>query len=244
MRLKCIGSSSKGNCYIIGDSTEALIIEAGISITKVKKAMNFDLSTVKGVIVSHEHGDHSQHINRFVTAGIPVLAPKETFNRRKVKSNIAIEAHHQREYRFGGFTVKPFDVDHDVKTFGYLIYHEKIGKVLFVTDTASIEYKFRGLNNILIEANHSHELIDENVQNNIIPYVLGNRIKESHMSLDSCLRFLDSIDRSELNNIVLTHLSDTNSNSDLFRQTVLDETGNTVHIAKEGLDINFNRNPF
>lgn len=244
MRLKCIGSSSKGNCYIIGDERETLILEAGVSFQKVNKALNFDLSRVVGLVVSHEHGDHSQHLHRFIKSGVPALAPFETFQRHKIKSNLAINAFHQKEYKLGGFTIKPFDVDHDVKTFGYLIYHTKIGKMLFVTDTASIEYKFRGLNNILIEANHSHELIDENVQDNIIPYVLGKRIKESHMSLDSCLRFLDSIDRTELNNIVLTHLSDTNSNAELFKQTVLDETGNTVHIAKDGLDINFNKNPF
>lgn len=244
MRLKCIGSSSKGNCYIIGDERETLILEAGVSFQKVNKALNFDLSRVVGLVVSHEHGDHSQHMDRFVKAGIPTLAPPETFKRRNIKSNLAIEAYHQLEYKIGGFTIKPFDVEHDVKTLGYLIYHEKIGKVLFITDTSSVDYRFKGLNNIIIEANHSHEIIDENVKSGIIPHMLGERIKQSHMSIDSCVSFLDSIDRAELNNIVLIHLSDTNSNEELFKQTVLDETGNTVHIAKDGLDINFNKKPF
>jgi hypothetical protein len=38
MVLKVLGSSSKGNCYILENSQEALIIEAGISFSKVRSA--------------------------------------------------------------------------------------------------------------------------------------------------------------------------------------------------------------
>lgn len=55
MYLKCLGSSSSGNCYILENENEALIIEAGINLSEVKKALNFNISKIRGVLISHEH---------------------------------------------------------------------------------------------------------------------------------------------------------------------------------------------
>lgn len=244
MRLKCIGSSSRGNCYIIHDEHEALVIEAGVSFRKFQKALNYDLKKVAAVIVSHEHGDHSKYIKKFIDSGIPVLAPRETFQKYKITSNLATEVLHQHEYSVGGFTIKPFDVNHDVKTLGFLIYHKKIGKTLFVTDTPEIEYSFRGLNNILIESNHSLEIMEKNVADGIITPYLSNRIRESHMNIDTTINFLSKLDKTFLNNIVLIHLSKDNADANLFKQKVSDEFSNTVHVAKDGLDVKFSKTPF
>ena len=48
MELKILGSSSKGNCYILDNGKEALVIECGISFNEVQKAVNFDISRIKG----------------------------------------------------------------------------------------------------------------------------------------------------------------------------------------------------
>lgn len=56
MEIKCLGSSSSGNCYVVGDENEQLIIEAGVSFHKVEEALNFNLSGARGVLISHEHG--------------------------------------------------------------------------------------------------------------------------------------------------------------------------------------------
>ena len=58
MKLKVLGSSSSGNCYILESDTEALIIEAGLPFMEVKKALNFNVRKIVGVVVSHSHGDH------------------------------------------------------------------------------------------------------------------------------------------------------------------------------------------
>ena len=44
MELKVLGSSSSGNCYILDNGSEALIIEAGIRFMEVKKALDFNIS--------------------------------------------------------------------------------------------------------------------------------------------------------------------------------------------------------
>ena len=54
--LKIIGSSSSGNAYILDCGSEQLILELGVSWKEILKALNFDLSKVVGVCVSHSHG--------------------------------------------------------------------------------------------------------------------------------------------------------------------------------------------
>ncbi len=55
MKLKVLGSGSSGNCYILHNETEALIIEAGFPFMEVKKALDFNISKIQGVVISHEH---------------------------------------------------------------------------------------------------------------------------------------------------------------------------------------------
>ena len=54
MKLKVLGSNSLGNCYILENKDEALIIEAGIKLPKVKAAMNYNIKKIVGCLVSHE----------------------------------------------------------------------------------------------------------------------------------------------------------------------------------------------
>ena len=126
MNLKCLGSSGSGNCYILHNNEEAIILEAGVKFSEVKKALNFNLSNIKGLIVSHLHGDHSKYIKYFLNAGIPVLADESVFTHYRIAPSII--AKHQYEYKFGGFSIKPFSVEHDVPNFGFLIRHKEMGK--------------------------------------------------------------------------------------------------------------------
>lgn len=52
-RLKVLGSSSEGNCYILDSNSEKLIIELGVSWSKVLKGLNYKIEDVAGCIVSH-----------------------------------------------------------------------------------------------------------------------------------------------------------------------------------------------
>ncbi|MCR5753777.1 MAG: MBL fold metallo-hydrolase [Acetatifactor sp.] len=55
MLLKCLGSSSYGNCYVLDSGKEALVIEAGIDFKAVKVALDFDIKKIVGVVISHCH---------------------------------------------------------------------------------------------------------------------------------------------------------------------------------------------
>lgn len=55
MKINVLGSSSKGNCYLLEEGNEIIILEAGISLFEVKKILNFNISKIRGVCISHEH---------------------------------------------------------------------------------------------------------------------------------------------------------------------------------------------
>jgi phosphoribosyl 1,2-cyclic phosphodiesterase len=247
MRLTIINSNSQGNGYILENEHEALLIECGVHFDKIKKALGYKLNKVVGCLITHEHQDHCKSVKEVMAAGINVYTSFGTHGAMKT------EGHHRARFlhsgavmTIGNFKVKSFDVKHDAaEPVGFLINHPDAGTTLFLTDSYYSEYKFSGLNNIIIEANYCQSIIDKRVQDGNNPKFLRDRVIESHMSLDTCKETLAANDLSAVNNIVLIHLSDGNSDAARFKTEVQQVTGKTVHVAEAGMIIeNFNKKPF
>lgn len=244
MTLKVINSNSKGNCYVLTDNTgEMLLIECGVVIDKIKEAIKFDLKNVAGCILTHEHSDHSKSAMSLCKLGIPVFMSEGTMKALKLQNNpFAIPRKEMEVFRIGNYKVLPFNVKHDcAEPFGYLISHPECGNVLFMTDTYYCEYVFPDLNNIIIEANYCEEILDSKVS---VGKVVRDRVIESHMSLQTCIKTLQAYDLKKVNNTVITHLSDSNSDEAKFLKEIKSATGGMVHIAKAGMEINFDKTPF
>jgi phosphoribosyl 1,2-cyclic phosphodiesterase len=239
MKLTVINSNSSGNAYLLQSSTgETLLIECGVHFSKIKKALNFNLSKV-AAIVSHSHGDHACSIKDVLNAGIYVCASKETLEAKGVdKHHRATTIEPGKSFNHLGFRIKPFSVNHDVHCFGFLINHVECGVTLFLTDTYYCDYVFPGLNNIIVECNHDEEIIEANET----PRFLRDRVIQSHMNFKTCKGLLKANDLSQVNNIVLIHLSESNSDAAMFKNEISKLTGKHVHIAEAGLVIeNFNK---
>lgn len=244
MNLKVIGTGSSGNCYLLYNKEEVLIIECGVSFKRIKMALNFDFSKVVGCLLTHEHGDHNKAVKDILSAGVLLHASKGTLEASGVidhHNSHPIQA--KRLYQIGKFKVIPFDVRHDVKEpLGFLINHEECGTTLFLTDTFYSPYKFSGLNNLIIEANFCEDIIDQKLKSN--KKFLRDRVLKSHLSIQKCIDLLNANDLSQVNNIVLIHLSDSNSNEIEFQVKVHEVTGKNTIVANNGLDILLNKSPF
>ena len=188
--------------------------------------------------------DHAYYIKDFMRSGIPVYTAFETQTALEVitgERTTAISPN--KSCHIGSFTVTPFNVPHDTEIgcYGYLIKHEEMGHLLFLTDLEYCKYNFSKLNieHIMVEANYSMDLVDRNEPN------YEHRLR-GHMSLDTALKFIQTNDNPALRNVVLIHLSDTSGDPALFLQRTKEaiEYGANVYIAEKGLEVDMNLCPF
>lgn len=245
MKLTVLGSSSSGNSYILEASDGVLIIECGLPLIEVKKALDFNIGRIVGAIVTHQHGDHSKFIAEYLKSAIRVCALKEVFDAHTLKQRIfckTIESMHG--YRIGTFKVFAVPVEHDVPCVGFVIEHEEMGKMLFVTDTMMFEYRIENLSHILIEANYSDEILDYNIENGITPTSMRPRLLQSHMEIKTTENILLSSNLDSVNEIVLIHLSNNNSDAEQFKQRIMQKTGKPVIIAKRGVTVEVSKQPY
>jgi len=246
MVLKVLGSSSAGNCYILENDSEALILEAGIRFSEVKRALNYNVNKIVGCLITHEHKDHAGYINEFLSDAVNVYASEGTIENCKIKAGRQPYFLTQNNCtKLGNFRVIPFDAKHDAaEPLGFFINHAETGNILFATDTYYLPCTFAGLNNILIECNYRLDILESNIAAGRVPKPMRNRIIQSHFSYEHCLQALQANDIKAVNNIVLIHLSDGNSNAKDFKEGIMKATGKTVYVADKGMEILFNKTPF
>lgn len=241
MELKVLGSSSSGNCYILDNGNEALILEAGVRFLEVKKALGFNLRKVVGCLITHQHNDHAKYIKAMVESGFYTLALPEVLAAKQVAGSRCLPIKPGRGYKLGNFKVMPFSACHDVPCVGYLIEHPDCGRLFFLTDSCMCEYRFLGLNNVLVECNYSDRKLIEAIRDGRTLPSQRDRLMTSHFELSSCKSFLASNDLSQVSNIVLLHLSDNNSDEQFFVSEIERQTGKVVYAARPGLTINIDR---
>lgn len=248
MKLKVLGSSSAGNCYLIESKGQTLVLEAGVKLIEIKKAVGFDLSRIKGVLITHEHGDHAKSISDVMKAGIETYASYGTFRKTGVSMGAAFQNYLEpgKRTQIGEFTVVPFRAEHDAaEPLGFLISHPESGKILFATDTANMDrYQFNGLSHILIEANYSQDIADQNIMNGSLNAKRHGRVIQSHMSIDDCVEFLNRTDLTQTRNIILIHLSNEQSNANKFKIRVEEQTGKPALIAEPGMIVDLTKSKF
>lgn len=240
MRLKVLGSGSSGNCYILENDTEALIIEAGISIKEVKIALDFNVKKIVGVLVSHHHGDHAKYMNEYIKAGIPVYAPYLKSKYIPVFKGFKTVKAIELTDKSGRFTHTETDGS-ECPCYGFYIEHYDMGKLLYISDTELIKWNFQKLklNHILVEANYSEDLINNEAINR-------NHVLKGHLSIRTAANFISDNDNPSLQNVVLIHLSNKNADSVQFSQKIKEivKYGAKVYVAEKGLEVGLNLCPF
>lgn len=234
VKLSVLGSSSKGNCYLFEESCSCLVVEAGVKLTEVKKALNYNVSKICGCIITHEHKDHSRYVGEYLQNGIKCYTSLGTIEALGIDSMYLQGIAPFKMFDIEGWRILPFETRHDCKQpYGYLINNKECGTVLFATDTYYLPNTFRGLNHILIECNYDKDILERNNVNES----LKKRLLSSHMSIDTCIDALMANDLSKVEDIMLIHLSDNNSDAEAFKSRVRQATGVPVTVAEAGMQV-------
>ena len=216
LKITCLGQGSKGNCWIADYHGELLLIDAGLSIKTIKKGIDYNLVAVQGVLVTHNHRDHSMAVEDLQNCGIPMFIP------------FAVS---QRKRTLGHYQVRAFSVPHgDCECFGFLI--EIAGyRFIYATDLELIPYTFKtwGLNTIIVECNYQDEYIDKEADN-------FQHKALDHAELKTTVGIVEANLTDNLQNVIITHMGETSCNAieccDAIR-AVVPETVN-VDYARAG----------
>lgn len=241
MKLYVIGSGSEGNCYVLKSRTgKMLILECGMRYSDVLKIDGFKPSNVECLLITHEHGDHAKYHKQFTNAGIKTYTQPRTRCVLELKNGISYADGQYRWHSIEGgeYSWISFHVEHDaVDPCAYMIHHEDIGILMFITDTKTIS-PIDGVDHWLIEANYDHETIQKQIDAGIANEYLSERIASNHMSIDTCCEILkESSESYAPKSITLCHLSERNSDETLFKRKIYGATGLIPNIAKNGVII-------
>ena len=89
-----------------------------------------------------------------------------------------------------------------------------------------------------MEANYSKKIIQEDDPN-------YEHVCRGHMELETTLEFLKVNKSMDLRNVVLLHLSNDNSDAELFAARAKEVVGMAdVYVADEGLEVKLSKEPF
>lgn len=231
MEIKVLGSSSKGNCYVVSDGKTRLLLDCGLPVRTIMAGIDFKPQTVVGCLITHSHNDHVYAAEKLAQLyGIRLYASEGCKNAAGIHAR-TVKA--MSEFSVGSFKVLPFDIQHDApEPLGYLLKSTETGeKLLYFTDTYYLKYRFKGVTHILCEANYDLDILNGKVSGGDVPKCLAERIISSHMSIEHLEQFLRSCDLSKLRAVYLCHLSDSNSNAAEFRERIQRLTGAEVIVC-------------
>jgi phosphoribosyl 1,2-cyclic phosphodiesterase len=235
--LKVLGSSSKGNGYVLECDNEKLIIELGVKWNEIAKGVDYKIQNVKACLVTHKHLDHSLSVKDALNRGLSVYSCSEVQMCHPEAKVLGMG----KKTRIGGFLVQPIPLHHNVECIGFLIEHKAMGRMVFCTDTNTIPYKFKDIHHFVAESNYSDDIMIDNMCNNIY----SQSASENHMSIDDTTEFLKNNYSKSLRTITLIHLSDGNSDAKAFKEHVQNELAFPyVYIADKGVVIDVSKDPF
>lgn len=249
MKFQIISTGSKGNAYILKHRNRQLLLDAGVPFEAIKQALGFRLNGLQAALITHEHQDHCRSMSDLLMSGIDVYSSAGTA--AQILGNGLPYCWHRvealKQFVVGhDWSLLPFDVRHDAaEPLGFLIWHQEAGnKILYLTDSGYVRYRFKGVTQLVIECNHVGKIVLDRYQRGEIVPEMYLRLRQSHMSLERVLRYLSKLDLSRCRKIVLVHLSDENSDECRMVQAISDQTGIETVAGKDSMRIDFDLCPF
>lgn len=231
-----LNSGSNGNCYYIGNETEAVLIDAGISCREIEKRMQrcgLRMELVKAVFISHEHSDHIRGVETLVKKfQLPLYITEATLNNSRLKPQKdlirSFTAH--KPVRIGQLNVMPFPKSHDAADpFSFTIEHNGVRTGVFTDigyNCENVIQHFSQCHAAFLEANYDETMLEEGGY----PFYLKKRIRSNkgHLSNDQSLELFQKHRAEHLSLLLLSHLSKHNNSPKLVQDLFSAHAGSTT----------------
>ena len=225
MQVSILGSGSKGNSVYVELDGVRLLIDAGISASRIVKALRtsgVQPQDIDAVLITHEHIDHVRGLKTLAKQyHLPILATKGTLSGIEGASAFQTEM----QTISGGFTVngvavRPFPILHDAaEPCGFRITGSACCTI--ATDlgvvTDAVQDAMEGADVLVLEANHDADLLRQGGY----PWPLKRRIlsNRGHLANGDAAWALTRMKKPP-RKVYLAHLSEENNRPVLARDTV------------------------
>ncbi len=234
LQFTSLNSGSNGNCYYVGNSNEAVLIDAGLSCRETERRMKrlgLHMQHVKAIFVSHEHIDHVRGLAGIADKyKIPVYVTPATqkgcYHLNPVHA-ISFTAH--EPINVGTISITAFPKFHDAADpHSFIITCNEITIGVF-TDIGKpcenvIAY-FKKCHAVFLEANYDTDML----ANGNYPSFLKQRISGGvgHLSNTEALEIFTKHKPAFMSHLLLAHLSKDNNNPLLVQQIFEEVAGDT-----------------
>ncbi|MES2761211.1 MAG: MBL fold metallo-hydrolase [Bacteroidota bacterium] len=241
--ITSLNSGSNGNCYYVGNSQEAILVDVGISCKEVEKRMgrlNLSIPKVKAIFISHEHSDHIKGLQTLSKKyNIPVYITQATLN----NSHLVLENTLIRSFKayekivIGNLIINPFPKRHDASDpYSFIVEGDGV-KIGVLTDIGSscehVVDNFKQCHAAFLEANYDEHLLEKGHY----PYYLKNRIRsdKGHLSNRQALDLFVNHKHESMSHVILSHLSKDNNCPMLVKDLFTQHAKNTQVIVASRL---------
>ena len=231
MNFLSLASSSKGNAYLVSNGATTILLEAGLTMKELRKRSPVQINALDAALITHEHMDHAKCAGRLCNMGVPVYMSEGTAIALDLEDANIMEQHETVE--IGTLKITAFDTYHNTEQpFGYAIEDVTTKeRLLFAVDTVNLNVRWSGLTQVAIECNYEDELLSRLSR---LPDKVKERIRRSHMEIDTTIRYLHKLDLSKVQKIWLLHMSSSSGNAGRFLDRFEREfPGINIHICEE-----------
>ena len=217
--ITSLNSGSNGNCYLIGNDCDAVLVDAGISCREIEKKMlrlGLSMSILKAVFISHEHIDHIRGVVVLARKyRLPVYITPSTLR----NSSISLEEDLVRSFKanmpinIGGLSVTAFEKLHDASEPHSFIVEGNGIKVGVFTDIGTpckqVIHYFKQCHAAFLESNYDEDMLEKGRY----PFSLKKRISgsEGHLSNKQALELFITHKPVYMSHLILSHLSKENN---------------------------------
>ncbi len=221
--ISSLNSGSNGNCYYIGNSREAILVDAGISCRETERRMvrlGLDMGKVKAVFISHEHSDHIKGVEVLSKKyRIPVyITPKtERSGNLKLLPELVNTFAKNKKIKIGELSITPFSKMHDAADpYSFTVNGNGVTVGVFTdigTVCKELVRHFKTCDAAFLEANYCEVMLEKGGY----PYYLKQRIRgeRGHLSNDQALDLFLTHRSESLGLLLLSHLSKNNNTPEL-----------------------------
>lgn len=243
MRFAVLGSGSRGNATVICSGSTRLLIDCGFSRREAEQRLQrhgLAGSDIDAILVTHEHADHASGVARLSRAhGMAVYATHGTAVAAGLEAleTLRTIGVHQR-FEIGDLSVQSYPVPHDAREpVQFVVAHgeRRIGVLSDVgVVTTHIREVLSGCDALLLECNHCPQMLEAGPYPPALKRRVASRL--GHLSNQQSAQLLAGLDRSRLQHLAITHLSEKNNCPDLARSmlaSVLGETPDWLVVADQ-----------